>query len=38
MDNEIKFCAKNLSQYESFYNENLSLILRCETPEMKPFW
>ncbi|ENM6787250.1 hypothetical protein AB8O30_004185 [Escherichia coli] len=32
------FCAENLSKYESFYNENLSLILRCETPEMKPFW
>ncbi|HEN3452048.1 TPA: hypothetical protein U5D73_004562 [Yersinia enterocolitica] len=33
-----KFCTENINKYECFYNENISLILRCETPEMKPFW
>lgn len=33
-----KFCTENIDKYEGFYNENLSLIIRCETPEIKPFW
>ncbi|EKN5159591.1 TPA: hypothetical protein ACHR7L_004841 [Yersinia enterocolitica] len=33
-----RFCSENIEKYERFYNENISLILRCETPEMQPFW
>jgi len=33
-----EFCEENINKYETFHDENVSLIIRCETPAINPFW